>query len=49
MEESGIDDSAAMRMGRFRVCSPNSPGPPETRGRFRVSSQSNGSKPEENI
>lgn len=26
------------RMGRFRICSPNSPGPPEqmSHGRFRI-------------
>lgn len=42
LEDSNGTDHAATRMGRFRVCPPNAPGPPEhTHGRFRISSQSN--------
>lgn len=38
-DNNGGDD--ATRMGRFRVCPPNTPGPPEmTHGRFRISPQS---------
>ena len=37
-EEASDDPST--RKGRFRICSPNSPGPPETsHGRFRISPQ----------
>lgn len=38
----GEHELAAIRMGRFRICPPNSPGPPETsHGRFRISTQGN--------
>lgn len=31
-------DTSTTRMGRFRICPPNSPGPPEqlSHGRFRI-------------
>lgn len=39
-EEMGEHELAAIRMGRFRICPPNAPGPPETsHGRFRISTQ----------
>lgn len=38
----GEHELAAIRMGRFRICPPNAPGPPETsHGRFRISTQGN--------
>lgn len=41
-EEMGEHELAAIRMGRFRICPPNAPGPPETsHGRFRISTQGN--------
>lgn len=43
MSDSKSDD-AATRMGRFRICAPNAPGPPGeqvSHGRFRIIPQSN--------
>lgn len=43
MADSKSDD-AATRMGRFRICPPNAPGPPGeqvSHGRFRIIPQSN--------
>lgn len=35
-----VQSESATRMGRFRICPPNAPGPPDTsHGRFRISSQ----------
>lgn len=36
-------DTSTTRMGRFKICAPNSPGPPEqlSHGRFRIIPQGN--------
>lgn len=41
------ESETSTRMGRFRICPPNSPGPPEqlSHGRFRIIPQGNGKIP----